>query len=397
MPSARILLFTACALLGLAAFYAVYETLLVRYEDRGTYPEYSSYRKDPIGTRVFHGALQRLPGLRVERSRAPLEIFDAPAGSTVLFLGSAISPDPVRIIEKIEAFADAGGRVVIAHRPEAWMDRAQAAGDPDRKRQREEEEDIPEFARMVYLDERWGFDYETGEHDEEKHEATLLGAGEKAAGNLKLPGTLPWRSALYFDKPAETWQVLYSCNEHPVLMQRAWGKGSIVLASDSYFLSNEAMRDARHPELLAWMVGSSPVVVFDEAHLGLASSPGIIDLIYRFHLEGVLLVFVLCCLLGAWIGLASPAPRREATASELQPRHQGRESLSGLVSLLRRSVPPAELMQRCAAEWQRSAHFLSPRHRAHAEAIRRAAAHPLGEKELLESYRHISRKVQERS
>jgi hypothetical protein len=41
-----------------------------------------------------------------------------------------------------------------------------------------------------------------------------------------------------------------------------------VLMTDCYCLSNEAMVSDRHPDLLAWLVGTAKTVQFDEAHLG---------------------------------------------------------------------------------------------------------------------------------
>ena len=402
MANPRLLLVASCVVLLLAGFYALLEALLLQYEDTEYYPDYSTYQTGPTGTRALYAALGNSAGVPVERNRLPIETFNPPTASTVFLVGTSVSPDPLKALEKFEAFADAGGRLVIAHGPCRDAGNGYCFSDIAEKIDGEvegEEDEIPEFARMIYAGERWGFDYEVEEFEEPTRNAMLRGAGEEAAVGSALPATLTWGSALYFDKLAPEWKVLYGLEGNAVLIERPWGKGSIVLSSDSYFLSNEAMKKDRHPELLAWLVGPAANIVFDEAHLGLGSSPGIMDLIYRLRLEGVLAVFVLLALLAAWMGLASPAPRREATLEELQPRSQGREAMAGLVSLLRRSVPPGQLIDRCRIEWERAAPLLGARGRSSAEAVAQAArAHDYAAdpQRIIDTYRNISRQTQEK-
>jgi hypothetical protein len=53
------------------------------------------------------------------------------------------------------------------------------------------------------------------------------------------------------------WRVLYERGGYPVLIERVFGSGSIVLCSDSYFLSNEALRRERIPIYWrGWSVGT---------------------------------------------------------------------------------------------------------------------------------------------
>jgi hypothetical protein len=68
-----------------------------------------------------------------------------------------------------------------------------------------------------------------------------------------------------------------------VVVERQVGRGTIVMASDSYFLSNEALQRDRHADLLAWLVGSGTQVVFDEAHLGIVEKPGVATLMRKYR------------------------------------------------------------------------------------------------------------------
>ena len=60
-----------------------------------------------------------------------------------------------------------------------------------------------------------------------------------------------------------------------------------MLSSDSYFLSNEAIRKERHADLLAWLVGLNARVLFDETHLGVSESPGVAASALELALEGL--------------------------------------------------------------------------------------------------------------
>jgi len=86
----------------------------VQFSIGDVYPEYSSLRSDPMGSRLLFESLARLPGLTVTRNYLPLEYFpDKP--STILLLG--LRPDHlhegefVRLMERVAA---RGHRVVIA-------------------------------------------------------------------------------------------------------------------------------------------------------------------------------------------------------------------------------------------------------------------------------------------
>ncbi|MGA2555338.1 MAG: hypothetical protein ABSG04_03605, partial [Verrucomicrobiota bacterium] len=126
------------------------------------------------------------------------------------------------------------------------------------------------------------------------------------------------------------WQTLYQRKGHPVIVQRAFGPGSLVLSTDSYFLSNEALRRERHAELLAWLVGPHPDVIFDETHLGVEERPGVAGLMRQYHLQGVLLALALIAALFIWRNslplVPPPAARPDAASGALV---QAREASAG--------------------------------------------------------------------
>src|SRR6266446_184720 len=106
----------------LAAFaWGVGRLFDLRYAVGDVYPPYSSLRADPLGTKVMHDALERLPGISVLRNLHATSDLERGRDTVLLILGENPSldiEDPA-IIDGVESIALHGGRVVIALRPEA--------------------------------------------------------------------------------------------------------------------------------------------------------------------------------------------------------------------------------------------------------------------------------------
>jgi len=133
-------------------------------------------------------------------------------------------------------------------------------------------------------------------------------------------------------------------------MELSMGQGTIVLASDSYFLSNEAMRRERHSDLLAWLIGPNRRVIFDETHLGISENPGISTLMRRYHLGGLLAGLFVLAVLAVWKNSARLLPGAE-TRSATEEVVLGKESFAGFVNLLRRNVAPSALLPLSIEQW----------------------------------------------
>ena len=73
---------------------------------------------------------------------------------------------------------------------------------------------------------------------------------------------MPWHSALDFRTDtvlahAARWHALYERRGRPVIVARPFGiaGGELILVGDSYFLSNEGLRNDPSPAVLAALVG----------------------------------------------------------------------------------------------------------------------------------------------
>ncbi len=187
---------------------------------------------------------------------------------------------------------------------------------------------------------------------------TVSGAGAKSAG---APSVLPnWHSQfrLQFLEDSEgDWNVIGEVDGDPVLIERKLGKGSIVVATDSFFASNEALHKGVGSEFLLWLVGDKRDLVFDETIHGTTQGGGAMKLIKRYRLHGFFIGLFVLVLLWAWRSATSLAPGNEMIDRGLLndgAAVTGEESNSGLVRLLQRSIPSKDLLARCEATWRGS-------------------------------------------
>ncbi len=332
------------------------------------YPPYSSMRADALGTRAIYEALERIPGLQVERDHRPVERLAARPRLIVLagLEWQAWQQIPADELAALNAAAASGARVVLAFRADLNREERDERGrrvDPDEdeearaeRKKREEAAEKREKRRRpgVRPSERtnlaaaWGVEL--------KHRwllSRLPGAQRTVEAETTLPVEAPWKSDLYFT-PAEGsgWRVLYRRAGEPVLIEKSVGQGSIVLMGDAFCLSNESVHLNRATELIAWLVGAQRRVVFLEAPLGVLEETGVGHLARSYGLHGAFALCVLLGLLYAWRqGVAFLPP--------VEPLERGGEvalayePTAGFTALLRRSVDRAALLGACVAEWRR--------------------------------------------
>jgi hypothetical protein len=380
--------------LGLYALFAL------RFEQGDVFPAYSSLRADPLGTKVLYQALELLPGISVERHYRDLSKLAASGAATLFYLG--LKPDfltqtPPEMVDKMEALAQRGARLVLAFQ----SGHSQPAGTRGRRRLKKDLANRPEERDGGYQDasirrgdaksskgnrsagarpadaaprdtgngttageapppepkpsaaEKWGVPpayakIPKGVKRGARQASLIVPAAE-------LPPEIASHTALYFKNPGPAWRIVYSVAEQPVVIERPMGAGSLVLVADGYLFSNEAMRKERYPGLLAWLTGQNPVAVFDEFHLGVSERRGIMTLVRRFRLHGLLAALALLAGLFAWRNAVPFIPNRAAIPSthpvEAVP---GRDQLQGLIHLLQRNIEPGDLLPTCFDEWRKS-------------------------------------------
>lgn len=178
---------------------------------------------------------------------------------------------------------------------------------------------------------------------------TAAGAGTEA---------LPWLTALDFEiKPSETplWRVIYWRGRKPAVVEREFGKGTLVLCSDSFFLSNESLFREHHPAAIHWLLGEGAKrVIFDEHFLGTREDPGIMSLSNRFGLSGAVVGFVVLALLYVWRNASPLVPPPPDPGYEGAPPQAGLGAEAGFPSLLRRAVAGNDLARFVFEQWKSS-------------------------------------------
>ncbi len=379
----------AVVLVGLLGLTLAGFAVLLRLRlDRGdSFPMYSSLRSDPFGLRALHDSLERLPELTVTRSFERLEDLASMPARTIVLAGvwhSNLHAMPGEEARAIEAALREGCRVVIATHDvhdlsdvdEVWMD----AEDDEREKpknvakEKEEEKTTTDLAGRwkVRTNVRWLV-------------RDALPAEQALEGFREMPR---WTSDVYFSFPSEvSWKVLYRRGGEPVLIERAVGRGSVVLAGSGFFLTNEALQRERVPELLAWVVGPHRRVEFHEGHLGVVEQRGVVALAKSYGLSGACFVLAVAAALFVWHRMAlfvPPAPEAREVAMTYRPT-------AGLEALLRRAVAPRELAAACLAEARR---WLRPADVERAEAaLKKAEA---GDASPGETYNAIARALRRR-
>jgi hypothetical protein len=409
---APLLLFLICA--ALFAFGLV-QLFKVRFETGDIYPAYSSLRADPLGVMALYESLTAIPGLEVTRDFTSENRLPEGKATTYLHLGATTSQWrwlPEEAIKEIEAFALNGGRLAITFYPEQRKpiqfspehveesrdesgnpesDKKTSRADKDANNRKLSEKQKREL-RRISIKERWGLEFTYTKLPGNAKQPSSSCTVTKEA-DLALPEELEWHSAIVLTNLPASWRTIYSRDGQPVVIERRFGSGTIAIATDSYFLSNEALRKARHPELLSWLLGPSRHVVFDEAHFGIVESSGVSTLLRKYRLHGLALALLMLAVLFIWKNSVSFVPPYAAETSETYVA--GKESVAGFVNLLRRNISSRDVLNVCFEEWKKSfpGKTTASHDKSNQAAALLAAENARGplEREPVKAYHEISR------
>jgi hypothetical protein len=318
--------------LVLAFGFGLVQLFLWRFAAGDVYPEYSSLRADPVGTQALFESFNALPGVSAVRNYLPLDEIKG-AGTTVFYLGLDARAFAESERDDLEQLATGGARLVIGLLPVLRL----TAGTKPGSRW-----DLG----------RWG--------------AALILAEPKRGKRANL---------LYF-AASKDWNVVRATGGHAVLIERAFAKGSLVLAADAYALTNQALLSDRNANLISSYAGPNRRLIFDESHFGVTETGSVAALGRRYHLEPFLAALLLLAVLFIW---KNSTPLVPAQAAE-KPTASAAQSWGMPYYLLRRAAPPAEVIHACLDEW-RSSLALGPRYSEdrlhHVEEIARTEHDPV--------------------
>ncbi len=364
----------------------VVQLFLLRFEAGDVYPPYSTLRSDPVGSRGFYRALENIRNTSVQRNYQHLSNLKLEEPSAFFYIGTPVFDSesvPERWIEALERLTASGGRLILSllpveKKPADWRMSTCAATDanesddqrtpqadeasdsedaPDNGTKPSESASRPPIGRndspCVGLQEKWGLTFAFAEKP--ATEAVKSIHDQSAADFKWLPQTISWHTSTYFDNLDDNWRVIYTAKDRPVIIERVYGNGSLVLSADSFFMSNEALRSERSPELLAWAVGRNSHIVFDETHLGIRKQPGVLSLIKKYRFHWFIFTLAVLAILFVWKNSAYFVPPPKSSHDlPGQDVYANRDSAQGLISLLRRNIPTRQLLKACTHEWRRT-------------------------------------------
>jgi hypothetical protein len=361
-----------------------------RFQSGDIYPAYSSFRSDPLGTKVYFESLDRLSGVRTERHLRGWDQLPGGSHSTLFILG--VSPAAVDEIktEPLNQFMTGGGRVVLGFRPVRGEPRRGVFTFTDEEDEFKPGRKEASVVHRLVWRATWDFTiaYEPLPGSFEKHRPDIASLVEIVPD---FPEEMSLHTALFFSQPGSAWTVFYEREGgRPVCMERNVGLGSFVVMADSFQLSNEAMRSERHPALLAWLAGNRENICFAETHLGVREEPGVAALVRKYRLHGFLVSVIFLSALFIWknaTSLVPPAPVQEDTSLV-----SGKDSAAGFLNLLQRGIAPPALLKVCFQEWKKSLPHdpagrrkLEPAEKLFLEESQTASRNPV------ETYRKLSR------
>ncbi len=391
MQTSKTIAGVVMAILLLIFGLGVVHLFILRFESGDIYPAYSSLRNDPLGTRALYVSLENIESISVRRNYQPLKSLTFEPHTTVFYLGAA--PDdfnwvPEETIEAFDRLTQAGGRLVITFLPATQKPENKAsenslkksgstdpntdtsAGGISQDKQTSDnnspaassrsdpdsfEENTDRRAnddgqvRQASMTKHWGIATAFKEilpPEDDRHLAI-----EATANRKDLPPMISWHTNMHFVLDDDAWQILYRYEELPLIVERKFGRGSILLCADSYFMSNEALWAERHPRLLVWLMGGHANLIFDEAHFGIYKQPSVAQYIRRYHFHWFFAALAALALLFVWKSAANFVPPSDDDVLDDAEVVSEKDYTQGLIALLRRNIAGNQLMQVCAREW----------------------------------------------
>src|SRR5579864_6249343 len=241
------LAWTVAVVLLAALAWGLEQVVYAPLETGESYPAFSSLRSDPQGSLALFESLAALPNLHVDRLYKERQKL-APQ-ETMLVLGvQAESWSKLKepALKQYEGLVADGGRLVIGFLPVRF--------------------DLSWNAPAIQA--RWRIKL-----------ASAAGGARTTLAFQPLDGLTNGG-----------WTVFEPRGEPVKTVEKSFGKGTIVLAADTFPLSNQGLRDDRQPKFIARLVGGSSRVTFEENHFGVVESGSVVKLMRRYRLHGAIAI-----------------------------------------------------------------------------------------------------------
>ena len=394
MPKNRTIRALGLGALILIFLVGVLQLFMLGFESGEFYPAYSSLRSDPLGTRALYESLKNFEDVKIQRNYQILQALKFDQGTAFFYLGASETDwdlIPEESIQMIDQLMQSGGRLVLSFLPvhkesikdqnekcsnskkddtiisEAPPDDTSDGSDQEletkkstsnkkatnrRKAKRSKIKADEKDKYFISIKKHWGVDFEF--NDDVLDEDTKVLELSATSSHPRLPSVISWHTNLFFKLHDSGWQVIYSSEGRPAIIERHFGQGTIVLCADSFFISNEALWSERYPKLLLWLIGDHSNLVFDESHFGIYERPAVASLIRKYRFHWFFAALILLALLFVWKSAVYFVPPRHDGTSVANDVISEKDVAQGLVALLRRNIPVKAIMTACVQEWEKT-------------------------------------------
>jgi hypothetical protein len=358
MPASRknkVLAYLA-VLATIGAFIVVaLRTFEVRLETQEGYPVASSFRADARGCRALYESLGRIPGVRTARFLRTFSNLPPAEGRSLIIAGINPQTDILQVKDRksLSAWVEAGATLIVSLAAE---DRSlDKTGSPDVQLvppTKERKSPSPNHRSTPPTEEHWIETLQGAGVNVYRH-ADASARHRFVSGVFATSGS--WLGPLYFRDLQAPWRVVAEADHLPVVIERSFGRGNVILIADSYLLTNGSLANDRETGFLGWLFRKQTTVLFDESHFGLTENPGVVSLARRYGLEPAFFVLLVLALFFVWANRYNLVPKSvHRSAGNLIVPGQGGETV--LVNLLRRSLPTKDLLSTSAELWRKGTH-----------------------------------------
>jgi hypothetical protein len=341
---------------AIGTFVAVtLQTFEVRLETQEGYPVASTFRADAQGCRALYETLHRVPGVQTARFLRTFANLPPADGKSLVITGIDPQTNILRVQDRkaLSAWAEAGGTLIVTLT--VADGKPAKAGSPDYELvvpPKEPRSPSPSGKSTPPTEESWietlqGAGVHVFRHADTSARRHFFSSVFATSGL--------WLGPLYFRNLQSPWRVVAEADNFPIVIQRTFGRGSIIVIADSYLLTNGSLATDRETGFLGWLFRKHTTVLFDESHFGYIENPGIVSLARRYGLESAFFVLFILALSFVWANRYSLVPKSAGRSRESSiVCGQGGETV--FVNLLRRSLPAKDLLSTCAELWRKGVH-----------------------------------------